>query len=194
MQEPQELRSQLIFQLGVHMVGGKRLSIMQWKWWAHIFTFYMDFPKWSFGCWIWISIIWLMRILNFHGMELTFSVRVPKPISAWIWLLPMATVFQGGEPLLGRPISHSCSTILVYPWIREWLSMGSKDNIELIIQGLLLSALGEGWEKGCLPQLSQSSGITGCWLLGALLTTSFWPICFLLHSSSKVSPAYKNHD
>lgn len=89
-QKPQELRIQLIFQLGVH-VRGKRVSVTQLKWWAPMFAFYVNSPKWSFGCWIWINIIWLMRILSFYMMDLPFSGRVLKPTGAWTWLFPMAT-------------------------------------------------------------------------------------------------------
>ena len=114
-QEPQELRIQLIFQQSIHMRGGLNYS----KWWAHIFSFYMNSPKcFFFGGWIWINIIWLMWILNFHMLDLPFSSRALKFLGAWTWLLPMVTAFLGREPLLDTPISHCYSRFLVYPWIR----------------------------------------------------------------------------
>lgn len=88
-----------------------------------------------------------MRILNFHVIDLPFSNRVPQPIGTWIWLLPMATMFQGREP------QNHFSFLLQAPCVslnKGWLRMGGNDNIDLIIQGLLISASGEGREKGCL--------------------------------------------
>lgn len=81
------------------------------------FTFYMNPPKWLFGCWIWVSIIWLMSLLSFHRVELPF-VAESLYLQVCTWLFPMATALQGREPLLGRPISHFCSRQLVYPWKR----------------------------------------------------------------------------
>lgn len=40
--------------------------------------------------------------------------------------------------------------------------MGGEEKIKLITQGLLMSALGEGQEKGCFSQLPQGPGV-GCW-------------------------------
>lgn len=91
----------------------------------------------------------------------SFHSRFSKPIGAWTWFLPMETALQGRGLLWADPFSL-CSRLLVSPWIRRWLRMGGEDKIKLITQGLLMSTLGEGQEKGCLSQLPQGPG---CWLL-----------------------------
>lgn len=99
-----------------------------------------------------------MRILSIHRIDHPFIAEPLKPLGLDMTPSHDQAAFQDRESFLGRPTSHSCSRLLAYPWIRGWLRMGDEDNIELIIQRFLMSAPGEGQEKGCFPHLLQSPG------------------------------------